>query len=151
MQANLEQLILYENTIKLDSIVKYQAGIWLKTARKWLNYLGYKWKNVQKGGFFYELEQKNRIKYWKTFLKKIMSLLPYLVKFKKDSTIIPKEYPNNCTVGGPNQQPVIMIIYDKNTFSVHDSWQNIWTLEGHKTLCLKSKKKDIMILDFLLL
>ena len=77
-------------------------------------------------------------------------LLPYLVEFREDGTMISKEYPNNCAVGGPNRQPIIMITHDESTFSAHDSRRKVWTLEGHGILRPKSKGRGIMVSDFLL-
>ena len=38
--------------MRADGIIERYMGICLRTARKWLNHLGYKWKDVQKGFFF---------------------------------------------------------------------------------------------------
>lgn len=38
--------------IRIDGIVNKRSGICSKTAQKWLNCLGYKWKKVQKRMFF---------------------------------------------------------------------------------------------------
>lgn len=48
----LEQSILSSSTIQSDGSIDNRAGIRSRTARKWLNRLGYKWKKVQKGVFF---------------------------------------------------------------------------------------------------
>lgn len=53
------------------------------------------------------------------------SLLPYFIEFNKDGNILSKNYTNYCTIGEPNQQPIIMIIYSKNTFSFNDNYQKI--------------------------
>ena len=83
-------------------------------------------------------------------MKEIKSLLPYLVEFRDDGTMIFKEYPNDCAVEGPNEQPIIMITHDRSTFSLHDSRRKVWTLEGYGILCPKSKGKGIIVSDFLL-
>ncbi len=53
------------------------------------------------------------------------ALLPYFVEFKEDGTILPKEYPEDCAVGGLDQQPIIMITHDKSTFSTNNSRQKV--------------------------
>ena len=53
------------------------------------------------------------------------SLLSYFVEFKEDSIIIPKQYPNDCVVGGPNWELIIMITHDESTFSAKDNCQKI--------------------------
>ena len=60
-------------------------------------------------------------KYWEIFLKEMKSLLSYFVEFEKDNKILPKEYPSDYIFGGPDQQPIIMIIHDENIFSANDS------------------------------
>ena len=60
----LEQSILSSSTIQLDGSIDKQAGIFSRTARKWLNCLGYKWKKVQKGVFFDGHERKNVVEYF---------------------------------------------------------------------------------------
>ena len=54
-----------------------------------------------KRGFFLDgHERKDVVEYRETFQKEIKSLLPYLVEFRADGIIIPKEYPDDCAVGG---------------------------------------------------
>lgn len=111
--------------------------------------MGYKWKKVQKGGFFDGHKRENLVEYQEIFLREIKSLLPYFVEFKEDGTILLKEYPDDCAVGSPNRQPIIMITYDESTFSASNSCQKIWTFENHAIFCPKGKKRGIMMSDFL--
>ena len=71
--------------------------------------MGYKWKKVQKGWFFYEHECEDVIEYQKTFSNEMKSLLPYFVEFYKDGTMVPKEYPDDYAVEGPDQRPIIRL------------------------------------------
>lgn len=41
-------------------------------------------------------------------------LLPYFVEFFKDSSILEKDYSDDCAIEGPNQKPIIIIIYNKS-------------------------------------
>ena len=90
------------------------------------------------------------MEYRKTFLEEMKLLLPYFVEFQDNGTILLKEYPKNCAVGGPNQRPIIMITYDESIFSANNSRRKVWTLERYEILRLKRRGKDIMISDFLL-
>ena len=45
-QEQLEEAILCGSTTRPDGTVDRRAGIRSRTARKWLNRLGYKWKEV---------------------------------------------------------------------------------------------------------
>lgn len=62
------------------------------------------------------------------------SLLPYLIEFFKNKSILSKEYFNNYIVGVSDQRPIIMIIYDDNIFSTNDNCQKIWTLNSQEVL-----------------
>lgn len=48
------------------------------------------------------------------------ALLPYFVEFSEDRSILPKVYPEDCTVGGPKKRRIIMITHDESTFSAND-------------------------------
>lgn len=37
------------------------------------------------------------------------AFLPYFVEFGEDRSILPKVYPENCAVDGPNKKPIIII------------------------------------------
>ena len=139
-QAELEQSILYRSTIRLDGTVERQERICSRTSKKWLNCLGYKWKDVQKCFFFEGHEREDVVKYWELFLEERKSLLRYFVKFEKNDKILPKEYPSDCAVGGPDQRPIIMITHDESTFFANDTQQKIWMLKGYNTggACSKS-------------
>ena len=133
-QEELEQSILCGSTTRADGTIDRRAGICSRTARKWLNRLGYKWKDVQKGVFFDGHEREDVVEYWKTFLEEMKSLLSYFVQFQDDGTILPKEYPEDCAVGGPNRRPIIMITHNESTFLANDSYRKVWTLERHGIL-----------------
>lgn len=69
------------------------------------------------------------------------SFLFYFIEFKEDDTILLKEHPNDYAVKGPNWRPIIMITYDKSTFSANNNYQKIWTLINHAIFCPKGGKK----------
>ena len=146
----LEQSILVGSTVRENGDVDRRAGICSRTARKWLNRLGYKWKEVQKGVFFDGHEREDVIEYRETFLNEMKLLLPYFVEFYEDGTIVPKEYPDDCAVRGPNRRPIIMITHEESTFSANDGRKKVWTLNGQGILRPKGKGKGIMVSDFLL-
>ncbi len=58
-------------------------------------------ERYSKSGFsFDEHEREDVVEYRGIFLKEMKVLLSYFVKFKEDGTILPKEYPEDCAVGG---------------------------------------------------
>lgn len=104
----------------------------------------YKWKKIKKDVFFDGHERKDMIEYKKSFLDKIKSLLPYLVRFSEDESMLPKEYSDDCVVDGLNERPIIMITYDENTFSINDGCQKIWILNDQVVFQPKRKGKEII-------
>lgn len=70
-------------------------------------------------------------KYKKIFYNKIKSLFPYFIKFLDNKFKLSKTYSENCIIGGPNWRLIIMITYDKSTFSINNNKQKIWTLNRH--------------------
>ena len=138
------------STVRSDGNIDRRARIRSRTARKWLNRLGYKWKEVQKGVFFDGHEKEDVVEYRETFLDEMKSLLPYFVEFSDDGSMLPKICPDDCTVGGPNRRAIIMITRDESTFSANNGRRKIWTLDGHGILRPKGKGKSIMVSDFLL-
>lgn len=63
MQEKLKQFILYINTIQINNTVDCQVEIYSKTAKKLLNWLKYKQKDIQKRVFFYRPKRENIMKY----------------------------------------------------------------------------------------
>ena len=80
----LEESILSGSTVRSDGNIDRRAGIRSRTARKWLNRLGYKWKEVQKGVFFDGHEREDVVEYRETFLNDV----PKVLNPVKSSTIL---------------------------------------------------------------
>jgi len=133
----------------LDQSRKRNA-ITSRTARRWLVKLGFTWGDVKKGIFFDGHEREDVVEYRKQFLEFIHGLLPYMVEFNENGSIEPKEYPENCHVGGPGRRPVILITHDESIFSANDGRRQAWMKKNHVFLRPKGKGKGIMVSDFLL-
>lgn len=146
----LEQSILFSKIIQSDGSINKQASIYLRTARKWLNCLSYKWREVQKRVFFDGAQREDVVEYQEIFLSEIKLFQPYFIEFSDNGSIWPQVYPNNCAVGRTNWWLIIMIIYDEYTFLTNDCYQKVWFLEGHDILRPKRKEKRIMVSEFLL-
>jgi hypothetical protein len=127
-----------------------RAIIRTRTARRWLNRLGFSWKDIRKGVFFDGHEREDVVEYRKVFLDTIHSMLPYMVEFDKDGTIQPKEYPSDCCVGGSSRRPIIFITHDESVFSANDGRHQAWIAENGVFLRPKGKGRGIMVSDFLL-
>lgn len=130
-----------------DGSIDCRIGIRSRTARRWLNRLDYKWKEVQKGVFFDGHEREDVVEYREIFLDEMKALLPYFVEFSEDGSILPKDYSEDCAVGGPNKRPIIMITHNESTFSANDGRRKVWTQDGHGILRPKGRGKGIMVSD----
>lgn len=73
-----------------------------RTARSWLNKLGYEYKNVRKDVFIDEHERPDVMEDRATFLKVMEDLKPYMIEFKDNRTMKPKVYPDDCAITSPN-------------------------------------------------
>lgn len=91
------------------------------------------------------------IKYKKEFLNEIKKLLLYLIEFSENRFIILKKYFKDYIIDKLNRQPIIMIIYNENTFLANNGQKRIWTLDGYSILRAKNRRKSIIVSDFLLL
>ena len=90
------------------------------------------------------------IEYRNKFLAEMEALKPYLVEFEEDGSMKSKTYPDDCTVGGSEKRPIILIAHDESTFNANNGRRQVWQKEGHSTLHSKGKGKGIMVSDFLL-
>lgn len=124
--------------------------IWPQTARLWLNKLGYRYTDIKKGIFLDGHEREDVVKDRGEFLKKMEMLSPYMVEFREDTSMIPKEYPSDCAIDGPNRRSCILITHDESIFSANDGNHQGWVKEEHAFLRPKSRGKGIRISDFLL-
>ena len=98
--------------------------------------------------FFDGHEREDVMEYRERFLNEMKSLLPYFAKFFENGIIVPKEYQDNCTVGRSDQRLIIMITYNKSTFSTNNDCKNVWNLNGQSILQPKRQGKKIMVSNF---
>lgn len=115
-----------------------------------MNKLRYKYCHVGKNVFINGHKTLDVIKNRKYFLQEIKELEPYLVEFDKTGQMILKVYPSDCEVRGDKRQPIIVIIYDKCTFSFNDGPCFRWQKDGDTFLQPKNKGRGIMVSEFLL-
>ena len=101
-----------------------------RTVRKWLQHLGFEYKDVKKDVFVDGHEWSDVVEDRKRFLNKIKDLKPYLVEFNEDGTMKDKMYPPDCVVGGEDCRPVIIITQDECTFLANDGICKTWTRVG---------------------
>ena len=127
-----------------------KSGIRSRTARKWLNKLGFKWREVKRGVFFDGHERKDVVADRVRFVEQMKKDEPYLVDFDSFGNILDKAYPEDCEVGGFQRRPLILITHDESTFSANDAKRYAWLEESDTFLRPKGKGQGIMVSDFLL-
>ena len=130
--------------------VEVPIEICSRTARTWLNKLGYEYKDVRKDVFIDGHERPDMVEDRANFLKVMEDLKPYMVEFEPDGTMKPKIYPINCVVEGSNRRLVIVITNDECTFSANDGVRQAWTKKRDTYLQPKRRSQGIMTSEFLL-
>lgn len=131
-------------------IVSTPITIRSRTARTWLNKLGFEYKEVRKGVFVNGHERPDVVQDRRVFLQRMNELRPYIVEFEEDGRMKDKTYPSDCAVSGANCQPVIMITHDECTFSANDGIRRAWTRKGDTFLRPKRRGQGIMTSEFIL-
>lgn len=74
----------------------------------------------------------------------------YLIEFEEDGSMKTKEYPDNCAVGGDKHCPVIVITYNKYTFSANNGIWKAQTQIEDTFLRFKGRNQGIIASDFFL-
>ena len=105
---------------------------------------------MRKGVYIDGHERQDVIEYRKKFLDKMHQLSPYFVEFEANGTMKQKDYHSDCTVGGPQRRPIIIITHDESIFSANDGRHQAWIPKESAFLRPKGKGKRIMVSDFLL-
>ena len=95
-------------------------------------------------------ERSNVVKDPNNFLIKIEDLKPYIIEFDEDSKTKQKNYPSDCTNGGNDQEPIIVITNEKYNFSTNNNIYRTWTRVGDTYLQRKDCRQGIITLEFLL-
>lgn len=124
--------------------------IHLRTARKWLCKLGYKYKDIHKDVFIDEHERPDVVEDCEVFLEKIEELKSYMVEFDENSAMKPKVYPSDCAVEGNNQQPIIVLTHDECKFSDNNGIRKAWARKSDTFLRPKGQGQGILVSEFIL-
>ncbi len=130
--------------------VRTPIVIRFRTARRWLNNLGFEYKDVKKDVFIDGDERPEVVEDCNNFSRLMDELKPYTVEFEEDGTMKPKKYPLDCEVEGEERRPIIVITHDECTFSANDGVRRAWTRIGDTFLRPKRRGQGIMTSEFLL-
>ncbi|KAI1002517.1 hypothetical protein K3495_g5683 [Podosphaera aphanis] len=135
---NLKESIRYFASLEKDRLTSYRLGsylnqrtdcvknIKLRTARNWLNQLGFKYSDKKKDVYIDGHKRPDVVEYRMRFFTEMDNLGPYLVEFEADGSIKNKIYPAGCQVDGENCRPINVITHDECTFSADDGLSRAW-------------------------
>ncbi|KAF8424326.1 hypothetical protein EV426DRAFT_716937 [Tirmania nivea] len=106
---------------KPSSESKSKKSISERTARNWLNKLGFEFKNVRKGVYIDGHEREDVVRYrQEVFLPAIEQLFHSgLREWVEDSSIILKEIP-------AGEKEKILVTHDESTFNANDGKRRMW-------------------------
>ncbi|KAI0995224.1 hypothetical protein K3495_g12958 [Podosphaera aphanis] len=121
-----------------------------RTARNWLNQLGFKYSDIKKDVYIDGHERPDVVEYRMKFITEMGNLGPYLVEFEADGSIKNKIYPAGCQVNEGNCRPINVIAHDECTFSANDGLLRAWKDPNRSFLRSKSKGQGIMVSELLL-
>ena len=105
---------------------------------------------MKKNVFIDRHKRPNVVEDQEQFLKIMKELKPYLIEFEEDSIMKAKNYPSDCKVRDAKRQPIIVITYDKCTFSSNDGICKAWTQIGKTFLRPNGCGQRIMMSEFFL-
>jgi len=118
-----------------------------RTAARWLNQIGYKYKECKKGVYKDGHERADVVTYRQdVFLPALEDLEPYLVHWRLDDNgkpimVLPEGLP-------PGQKPIVLVTHDESTFDSNEGRGYGWMKDGEPPIRKKSRGKGIMVSHF---
>lgn len=123
---------------------RYSGKIRCRTARGWLNKLGFSWRKVQKGVYMDGHERSDVVQYrQEVFLPAFQEIRTFLVTWNEEGQMI---MPQNLP---PGQKPLVLVTHDESTFNANDGKRQLWMEDGKQPLRPKARGKGLMVSDFL--
>ncbi|RPB20084.1 hypothetical protein L211DRAFT_870918 [Terfezia boudieri ATCC MYA-4762] len=123
----------------------WNCSISERTARIWLNKLGFQWKDVQKGVYVDGHERDDVIAYRQNiFLPQMDEIYSSgsLRQWDEDGKVIPI-----CLPLGEKEK--ILITHDESTFNANDGKWQMWIKDNAYPLRKKGRGKGIMVSEFM--
>ena len=123
---------------------RFSGKIRNRTARRWLEKLGFSWRKIQKGVYVDGHERSDVVRYrQEVFLPAFNEIRPYLVTWDEEGQMI---MPQNLP---PGQKPLVLVTHDESTFNANDGKRQLWMEDGKQPLRPKARGKGLMVSDFL--
>lgn len=128
-----------------------KVSLQARTAREWLNKMGYRWKNIKKGVFIDGHEREDVVEYRGKFLDIWYGMQPYVREWEE----VTEEVGGEVRVTGLRkkekaaEKEIILVTHDESTFSANDGRRSCWIKEGDSVLRPKGRGRGIMVSEFL--
>ena len=114
------------------------------TASRWLNVLGYTFKQNRQDIYYDGHERPDVIEYRKLFLNEIFELEKWMLKPLDDNIMVLEE-----PILNENEKCHILITHDESTFYANDGKKTFWGPVGHQPLRKKGAGLSLHVSDFL--
>ncbi|RPB23933.1 hypothetical protein L211DRAFT_838386, partial [Terfezia boudieri ATCC MYA-4762] len=146
----IKELRKIMDIFKVDSVLfhklesKSKKSISERTARNWLNKLGFEFKDVRKGVYIDGHEREDVVRYRQEVFLPAMEKLFHsgLREWAEDGSLILKEIP-------AGEKEKILVTHDESTFNANDGKRRMWIQNDAQPLRQKSKGRGIMISEVL--
>ena len=136
--------------------VSRKVSIQARTAREWLNRMGYRWKSVSKGVYVDGHERDDVVEYRKWFVKEWFDMQPHVREWEEiygENGVVTglKQKEKERKMGGKygDGREIIFVTHDESTFSANDGRRSAWMAEGESILRPKGRGRGIMASEFL--
>ncbi|RPA80167.1 hypothetical protein BJ508DRAFT_210526 [Ascobolus immersus RN42] len=121
----------------------HRISISSRQVRRWLNKLGYNWKDIRKGVYIDGHEREDVVRYREIFVAEMSKIEDSgrLLRLDSEGNTV---YPSNLP---PGIKPLVLLTHDESTFNANDGIRHAWLKNGHQILRPKARGKGIMVSD----
>src|SRR5207248_7660614 len=120
-----------------------KKSVSINTASRWLNILGYTFKQNRQDIYYDGHERPDVIKYRKKFLEEIFNYEKYMTTFD-DETLEPIP-----PILSPDKKEIVLVTHDECIFYSNDGKRGVWVKNGELPLKKKGNGRSIMVSEFL--
>ena len=147
-----------EEVERIEKGQERKVSLQARTAREWLNKMGYRWKSIKKGIYIDGHEREDVVQYRDKFLDTWYGMQPYVREWEEVREEVEgevrvtglrkkeKDTVRDATFG--NVTEIILVTHDESTFNANDGRRSCWVKEGESILRPKGRR-GIIVSEFL--
>ena len=128
-----------EQNLLLDTGIMEKKSVSINTASRWLNVLGYTFKQNRQDIYYDGHERPDVVKYRKKFLEEIFNYEKYMTTFD-DETLEPIP-----PILSPDKKEIVLVTHDECIFYSNDGKRGVWVRDGELPLKKKGNWRCIMV------